>query len=359
MAEVCRGHAGSPACDGSGTLYQCDDNGLIASQTSCGSAELCQPGLMTGACATCVPNAFRCTGAALEQCDPMGVAFRQLSVCSSPELCSPAQGRCSDASCRAGEQTCMGDALYRCKADLTGFEKQQDCARGLCDQAAGTCDACLASSARCMGNVALTCDAQGSRESAMTCPELCEAGRCVECIGSTTESCGMSDRGECNLGRKTCRNGSWGTCTGATDPTAETCNNKDDNCDGQVDNGATCPLGQGCSAGKCVCRTDSECSFGEICAQGSCARPYVTCGASCPAGFRCNYGLCVPECTTAASCPTLSGFRGMSGCGVELGLSSGCVLVCEADSGGLVNLPQGCPSGTTCEPTGVFWVCST
>jgi hypothetical protein len=44
--------------------------------------------------------------------------------------------------------------------------------------------------------------------------------------------------GECKLGSKTClAAGAWGPCTGAVAPAAESCNGKDDDCDGAVDNG--------------------------------------------------------------------------------------------------------------------------
>lgn len=83
-----------------------------------------------------------------------------------------------------------------------------------------------------------------------------EAG--TECTDEDTDACG-TNVGACDMGTKTCADGVWGECLGATWPTAETCNNVDDNCDGTVDEGLTnvcgssvgeCKLGfQTCSAG--------------------------------------------------------------------------------------------------------------
>ena len=43
--------------------------------------------------------------------------------------------------------------------------------------------------------------------------------------------------GECQSGIQTCSGGKWGACVGEIGPTIETCNNKDDDCNGVVDNG--------------------------------------------------------------------------------------------------------------------------
>lgn len=47
---------------------------------------------------------------------------------------------------------------------------------------------------------------------------------------------GTNDRGECKTGRQACTNGNWGDCAGEVLPQDETCNGKDDNCDGEIDN---------------------------------------------------------------------------------------------------------------------------
>ncbi|MEZ4469712.1 MAG: MopE-related protein [bacterium] len=69
--------------------------------------------------------------------------------------------------------------------------------------------------------------------------ETCD-GRDNDCDGTTDEAltrdCG-SDVGECRRGLRTCVAGEFGACEGGVSAVDETCNNRDDDCDGQVDEG--------------------------------------------------------------------------------------------------------------------------
>ncbi len=55
------------------------------------------------------------------------------------------------------------------------------------------------------------------------------------CKDGATQTCG-SAVGSCTLGFQVCRNGAWAACLNNIKPAAEICNQKDDNCDGIVDN---------------------------------------------------------------------------------------------------------------------------
>ena len=71
-----------------------------------------------------------------------------------------------------------------------------------------------------------------------------------DCDGRIDEgvsrACG-TNLGECTSGTQTCTAGTWGACSG-TGPTMETCNNRDDDCDGVID-GLTRPCGS--TVGEC------------------------------------------------------------------------------------------------------------
>jgi hypothetical protein len=56
------------------------------------------------------------------------------------------------------------------------------------------------------------------------------------CIEGATQPCG-SAVGVCKPGQETCVHGVFGPCEGASGPKTEVCNGKDDNCDGQIDDG--------------------------------------------------------------------------------------------------------------------------
>ncbi len=64
------------------------------------------------------------------------------------------------------------------------------------------------------------------------------------------------DVGLCRAGVETCADGSWGTCTDQVVPATESCNGFDDDCDGEVDEGAP---GAGLV---CVSGLEGECSLG-------------------------------------------------------------------------------------------------
>jgi MYXO-CTERM domain-containing protein len=66
-----------------------------------------------------------------------------------------------------------------------------------------------------------------------------------DCDGAADDelsrSCG-TDEGECVAGRETCADGAWGVCAGEVPPEPETCNERDDDCDGETDEQHVCEL---------------------------------------------------------------------------------------------------------------------
>jgi MYXO-CTERM domain-containing protein len=76
-------------------------------------------------------------------------------------------------------------------------------------------------------------------------PEVCN-NRDDDCDGRVddglsrdcyTGPAGTSGRGVCRAGTQVCTAGEWRACTGQTLPRAEACNRADDDCDGRVDDG--------------------------------------------------------------------------------------------------------------------------
>jgi hypothetical protein len=168
------------------------------------------------------------------------------------------------------------------------------------------------------------------------------AGLCVVCVPGSTQSCytgpsGTLGVGICAAGVQTCLpDGSgYGPCSGDVTPTAETCNGQDDNCNGVIDDNASCPplpnATAVCSNGQCVvgscnpgfancdgipangCETNTVFNFqhcgscGHVCPAGPNSSPVCqggVCGLVCAPGFtNCNGNpLDGCECPPSATC---------------------------------------------------------
>lgn len=87
--------------------------------------------------------------------------------------------------------------------------------------------------------LATECDAVPGTPSAEICNNIDD-----DCDSSTDESlvqqCGVTDVGICQFGTQTCTAGTWGQCIGAINPSPEICNTMDDDCDGAADEGDAC-----------------------------------------------------------------------------------------------------------------------
>jgi len=197
----------------------------------------------------------------------------------------------------------------------------------------------------------------------------------VECAGGGVR-CDTGKDGVCGVGLTTCHSGAL-ECKQLEAETDEQCNGIDDDCDGQVDEDATCPNQQVCDQGRCLpnCQVGSEfacpeyavcdqdtgrcvdpdcegvtCPEGSVCRGGACV---TACdGIVCPHGQSCQNGECMDPCANVVCkdgevCREGICFAGCSDC-AGIVCTSG--LVCGA--GGDCEDPScanGCPAGTYCE----------
>ena len=232
---------------------------------ACGSSEgACEQGTQTcsdGSWSDCqggtAPQSEMCNGTD-DDCD--GNTDEDLS-----RSCGVTTG-----ACQKGTETCQDGQWGTCSGGVqpspeTCDGKDNDCNGKIddrlsrsCGTNTGTCEQgtefCSAGSwGSCMMQVAPS-------------KEVCD-GKDNDCNGKVddglTRSCGTST-GACQTGTETCSAGSWGSCMGNVAPSTETCDGKDNDCDGQVDEQLT----RSCGSSTGVCQEGSEtCSSGSW---GSC-----------------------------------------------------------------------------------------
>ncbi|MBU52173.1 MAG: hypothetical protein CL920_26060 [Deltaproteobacteria bacterium] len=226
---------------------------------------------------TCIPGTKEFCFTGTQGCvrQPDG-EYQCTSPCTSGvRVCTGAAkwGRCE------GEQTpkteeCNGkdddcDGLI----DTNFFKKGSSCTdlskKGPCQQ--GTFTACQGGKLVCTGSAPTKeiCNNQIDED----CDGINDNSSDCQCKPNETQSCG-SDTGECSKGTQTCgADSKWGVCANAILPSQELCNNKDDDCNGMVDDNPTdtgtyCKVTgqsglcedstQTCKKGKLVCEQTNQ-----------------------------------------------------------------------------------------------------
>jgi MYXO-CTERM domain-containing protein len=117
--------------------------------------------------------------------------------------------------------------------------------------------------------------------------------------------CDTGKQGACAVGKTDCsEDGKVGQCREVVKPAGEKCDNVDNDCNGQVDDGDLCDAGFVCDHGTCVgaCGTgEFRCANGLECDRGFCVDPMCV-GKVCEAGKACRAGECVGACD-GVTCP--------------------------------------------------------
>jgi hypothetical protein len=258
--------------------------------------------------ARCVKAGRRCGRG--DRCCAGAVCTRRECVCETG--LTACGGRCVDTerneqhcgacgvACDDGQQCREGGCAVACVPE----EPRAACQDRVC----GTTENSCGETVHCgFCRADQVCDAEDG-----TC--ACHPTR-TECGGACVAT--AADPNHCGRCGRRCPSG---TCIGGECAEPETCNGRDDDLDGEADEGNVCPANKVCRQGLCQCPADTEDCDGDGACEllgtdpkhcGSCGRscPGGTCfggECACPTGTQDCGGACIPEadcCGDGCPCP--------------------------------------------------------
>jgi hypothetical protein len=273
----------------------------------CDGAETCQAGTgcVDGTAPVC-SDGLACT---TDRCDPAAAGGAGACVYTPPDVDRDTypDAACTGTDCNDANPSVNPGAVETCNAVDDDCDAATDeafaCARGA---SRGCTTACASTGTQACNSSCLwgacvppaeTCngrddDCDGATDNGFPCAVGASRGCTTSCASSGTQSCGAG-----------C---AWGACL----PPAESCSGRDDDCDTQTDEGFACVAGtsRGCTT-SCSTAGTETCSV--VCAWGSCEPPAESCNerdddcdTSTDEAFECRAGTpgpCTTGCGSAGS----------------------------------------------------------
>jgi hypothetical protein len=353
----------------------CSEGVCIAGGTGVGGSSgtggndpgICDNGACTGA--TCLPNTRFCQAGSVWKCDSTGTNSKLSQSCAKSQFCREADdsATCSDQACTAGEKVCDGDIATSCEADGSGPKAggtdcaatKQACYLGACQDTA-----CTAGMKVCQDGDVYLCAKNGTDTSLLAdCPNgtVCDGAK----LACTPKVCDIGSIGCDGTRAVTCN--AFGS---GWDPAATDCAADSQVCVAGVCKDTTCsPNGTFCQGGN-VFQCDSLGVNSTL--WQTCTPNYYHCTPYPSSNYAtCDYNQCQPSqllcdgniartCNADGSWPQAG-----TDCGADKYCESGAckAKVCEPGTnfckdGDIYNcdwngaqsyLALDCPTDTTCD----------
>ncbi len=260
---LCVSCQGIPPC-----LNEIGASTLNTDQRTCGEDCDCNNQKFTGRCVQGV-----CQSLSREPCFRAG----QKRYCERKDL------QPLDKRCEWGVQICQDEGLY---ALYWGDCKPQSPA----DKEV--------SKDLCVDGIDNDCNRRADFYADPSCKAYCIAGRSESCYDwkEATPDKPFPGYAVCRLGTRICKDdNTWGACVGAIYPEAETCDGKDNDCNGMIDDGVS-----GCAAPDACKKGETQPCFNHLQGCVADAKGIWTCQGSCKTGLRTckdnnTWGECVGQ----------------------------------------------------------------
>ncbi|HEU4583348.1 MAG TPA: hypothetical protein VFS67_34055 [Polyangiaceae bacterium] len=343
---------GQHACSG-GFLQICNaDQTGFENVENCGSQAACDAN--AGRCADpCQPGSVRCNEQSgdLEECRDLLTGRQTIADCLSLPLCDAPNRRCNPPACAAGARRCetrgANPVITQCAPGREGFDTLRSCEPGqICDAANNECDVCTPDAVRCDGDTLVTCDARGQNELRQRCgPGLCSAAqrRCLACAPPGSARCSDRQLFVC-------------TASAAGEFEASEFCETDELCAQTL---ASCGRGgTACQCNEGACRPDQvRCNSGQVQRCNAGLTGFENVGPACDPPDLCNplTGDCNTCRANEYSCSSgqlrqcAADGRSFARQNIGAECASATELrVCNGDSAGLQDCPNGCSNGRGC-----------
>jgi|GEM_PF-1920874 len=288
----------SAPCDGASDGASCG-TGMICLANSCVMSvcgdDYCAADENKG---TCPEDCLDCVG----EGDACVISSLQ-GVCAVGEkVCVDGTAECvqtvqpSEETCNFEDDDCDGqidEDLVLANCSVPGLD-------GPCAEGTQQCQNGQVVCAQQVFSVAEVCDLEDN-----DCDGTVDEG--CTCTDGQTAPCDENDVGECQSGTRTCNAGEWGPCEGSITPSAEVCDGLDNNCDGEVDNGnpgggASCERTEGDDLfGPCLTGVTACVQGAVVCEQVTFANAELCDNKDNDCDGEVDEGIPTPSCVTGLS----------------------------------------------------------